>query len=908
MSDPTDSTLDNCGCCATGPVPIQIYNRPGLPALAYRTGTYASFLRQMLDRLGRETIPDGPQAGTRPLAALTTRAEDDPAIALLDASALVADVLTFYQERIANEGFLRTATERRSILELARAIGYELNPGVAASVDLAFTIDDAPGAPAKTVIPSGTKVQSVPAQGGSPQTFETTADVPARAAWNALLPRRTYPQVLSPSTKEVFLQGTATNLKPGDRVLLDCAGTPVLKHVVAVELQPDQKRTRVSFVKSPTLPAFAAPALPMGTVDVSTQVAFGQTEVAAYVQAVQWSDAELNAFLAFNQWDSDQLAAFLANDRARSPASTGQLFALRLTAGFFGNTAPLYASLPTKLDSGGHTVTIYPGGNWDGGWPIWFDQQTSDHYYASDGADVFLERVVSGLEHDSWVVFELADGSQHEYLRIKKTVDRSMAGFSLSNKVTGLTVRRPNGEMPDEDAFSAYQVRNTNAYLGSEPLGLVELPMDEALDADPTTLGLDGLALGLTVGQAVILTGERRDAPGVTVSEALTVAAIDHLGGFTRLTFAAGRQTDFKRSTLKINANVAPATHGETTSEILGNGDGSQANQRFTLKKPPLTYTAAPTPSGSASSLQLRINNLLWDEAASLYGLGPKDSEYIIRIEDDAKATVIFGDGSKGARLPTGINNVVATYRSGIGLAGEVDAGSLTILQSRPLGVRAVTNPLPAAGAADPEKMDDARAHAPLTVRSLDRIVSLDDYQDFASAFAGVGKAQAVDLWSGERHFVHLTIAGADGKPVGAGAFKTNFEAALQAARDPAQQVQVDTFQPLLFDLVANLAVDRRYQSPQVFAAARSALGAAFAFAKRGFGQAVTAAEVTTVLQDVPGVVFVDLTALYLSGGTAALNQILASASAFIDTGGALQQAQLLLINSLGVTLTEVKA
>ena len=40
-------------------------------------------------------------------------------MALIDACACVADVLTFYQERIANEGFLRTATERRSVLELA---------------------------------------------------------------------------------------------------------------------------------------------------------------------------------------------------------------------------------------------------------------------------------------------------------------------------------------------------------------------------------------------------------------------------------------------------------------------------------------------------------------------------------------------------------------------------------------------------------------------------------------------------------------------------------------------------------------------------------------------------------------------------------------------------------------------
>jgi len=50
-------------------------------------------------------------------------------------------VLTFYQERIANEGYLGTATERRSILELARLVGYELRPGVAASVYLAYVLD-----------------------------------------------------------------------------------------------------------------------------------------------------------------------------------------------------------------------------------------------------------------------------------------------------------------------------------------------------------------------------------------------------------------------------------------------------------------------------------------------------------------------------------------------------------------------------------------------------------------------------------------------------------------------------------------------------------------------------------------------------------------------------------------------
>lgn len=68
--------------------------------------------------------------GPYPLRKLTSREADDATIALLDAWATVADVLTFYQERIANEGYLRTATERRSVLELARLVGYQPRPGV----------------------------------------------------------------------------------------------------------------------------------------------------------------------------------------------------------------------------------------------------------------------------------------------------------------------------------------------------------------------------------------------------------------------------------------------------------------------------------------------------------------------------------------------------------------------------------------------------------------------------------------------------------------------------------------------------------------------------------------------------------------------------------------------------------
>ena len=130
-------------------------------------------------------------------------------------------MLTFYQERIANEGFLRTATERRSILELARAIGYELNPGVAASTYLVFKVDESASTPDTATIPAGTQVQSIPAaQGELPQTFETTEEFEARVAWNALWPRTTEPDTIVIDKTGLYLQGVSTQLQPGDAIVI----------------------------------------------------------------------------------------------------------------------------------------------------------------------------------------------------------------------------------------------------------------------------------------------------------------------------------------------------------------------------------------------------------------------------------------------------------------------------------------------------------------------------------------------------------------------------------------------------------------------------------------------------------------------------------------------------------------
>jgi hypothetical protein len=257
----------DCGCCTGVEVvtPQPEANRPGLPALTYRTGTYATFFESMVARLSNMYLDVPSQGGVGPieriypLAKLTTREQSDPSIALLDAWAIVADVLTFYQERIANEGYLLTATERRSILELARLTGYNLRPGVSASVYLAFTVATS----FEGTLPAGTRAQSIPGAGETAQFFETSFDLPARDGWNNLQPRLTRPQVITlasdsgtdAATREtLYFQGISTNLKTGDALLIvlgEDAGQQVLRFVESVDVQADQKRTEVTLQEPP---------------------------------------------------------------------------------------------------------------------------------------------------------------------------------------------------------------------------------------------------------------------------------------------------------------------------------------------------------------------------------------------------------------------------------------------------------------------------------------------------------------------------------------------------------------------------------------------------------------------------------------------------------------------------------
>jgi predicted phage baseplate assembly protein len=509
---------------------------------------------------------------------------------------------------------------------------------------------------------------------------------------------------------------------------------------------------------------------------------------------------------------------------------------------------------------------------------------------------VDLDLVYPQIIKGGWLVLSVP--SYKELYEITEVTEGARADFGLSGKTTRVTLK---GENLEEKYGN--EVRTTTAFGQSEELEMAETPITTAVSGGSVTL--DQEVEGLAAGRLLAVGGLDATA-GEAISEVVTLDRAESDGQRTTLYFATALQHGYQRDSVKINANVARATHGEAKTEILGSGDGSKVFPKYTLKQTPLTYVSAATPSGSQTTLEVRANEILWEEVPSLDGSGPTDRVYITRLSDIGTVTVEFGDGITGARLPTGAENITANYRVGTGLDGLVDADQISLLMTRPLGLTAVTNPVASSGAADAEVLDEARQNAPLTVLTMERIVSLKDFEDFTRAFAGIGKAQATLLWNGERQMVHITVAGADGAGINpASELYQNLGAAIDSARHADQAIQVDSYQPLSFNLAAKVLVDEQYVATDVIVSAVVELEEAFSFERRGFGQAVMKSEVLAVMQGVEGVIAVDLDALYLDGETFALNTALPARRAYWDQG-VIEPAELLTVHPEGIVLTEM--
>lgn len=850
MTDTLRPGTEDCGCCdgvaASTPRPLR--HRPGLPALRYRIGDHASFRASLVAGLSSA------EAGA--LAALTTRDADDFTLGLLDALACSADVLSFYQERLANESYLGTATERVSLQELGRLVGYQLRPGLAAETWLAFALEPplspppghgadpgsfVTGIPAELTLPLGLPVQSVPGPGETPQAFETVEPLLARPQWNAIRAIRSAPRAPGFGATEAWLAGTSLALKAGDALVLagpEFFANPTqddhwdFRLLTEVTPFPAEQRTRVRWARG------------------------------------------LGAVSPF-----------------ANPSVAPQVHVLRRRAAFFGHNAPLWRSMGSEFKAG------YLNGAQDP--KEWPDFRPGPGGAGPGGGPVDLDAVYGEVRTGSLVVLAKGEfnrpdegfpaGTYVELYQVSSTTEVSRAAFAMSAKVSRLGLR---GENLATQFYDAAAVRATSVFLQSEPLALAPAPLTEPISGEHWPLAVP--ADGLTPGRRCLITGRRADT-GAELRHAATLVAVQAQAGGSLWTVTPGLPAALARDSVVVHANVALARHGATGAQILGSGDASQAFQRFELQREPLTWRAAATESGAEAELTLRVGDVAWERRDSLYGSGPTDHHYHLDTDAQGRRFVVFGDGLRGARLPSGAHNVRASARQGLGSAGNVAAGRLSQLAARPLGLKGVDNPLPASGGTDPEPADQVRRSLPLFTRTLGRVVSLQDHADFALGFAGIGKASARVLNLPAGRTVAVTVASSDGSPLLPGhPVWTHLLAALQAAGDPRVPLLLLDHAPRRFRLGLKFRRDPAWTFDTVAAAIDLALRQHFNFAQRQLGQPVYASDVIATLHGVPGVLAVDLDRLSL-GPLPGLAARLVAADTRVQAGLA-RPAELLLL------------
>lgn len=401
--------------------------------------------------------------------------------------------------------------------------------------------------------------------------------------------------------------------------------------------------------------------------------------------------------------------------------------------------------------------------------------------------------------------------------------------------------------------------------------------------------------------------------PRSTQAELVVVASASPADGVPPTTVLILQQplaALYDRSRIVLYGNVVETTQGESVrDEVLGSGDGTVAFQSFALAQAPLASIAAADGIGIASTLQVRVNETLWQPVTRLSDAAATDEVYVLDVDGNGAGRVTFGNGIHGARLPTGNDNVTATYRVGGGPNGNLVPGSLTVPPAEVAGVSAVTNPGPATGGIGAAPRNALRRRIPESVQDLGRIISTGDYASFAVNFGGVAKAQAVPTPkppSGKTDApkIFVTIAGPGGSvPSPESSLFGALQAAMMSAAVPGSSFRLAAFEPRYFNVAADVLLDSRYDAALVLDEARQRLATRYGFERRDFGQAVTASRLVAQLQGIAGVVAVNLTALYDAAGPRALHPILVARPVRWE-GAELLPAEILMINPDGIMLS----
>ncbi|MBR1214654.1 baseplate J/gp47 family protein [Bradyrhizobium sp. JYMT SZCCT0180] len=800
----------------------------------------------------------------------------DPTKALLQAWKTVADVLGFYQERLINESYIGTAVEDRSVFELARMVGYAPDWGLAANCYVYYTIDESVMRDVR--IPARSKIRAIPQPDEEPQTFETSKDLIARSSWNAIRAATTTDFPVSPATLTLYLRGTMTGLKPGDLMLTTQSERDIYFLVSKIDVNREADQTTASV----TLRYGQMGAFPVSEKKKETQTeplsppppAIGASSTDAYYQMQMKGQSwiEGNALKA--------LASGFAADAVDEPI---KVIGFRRRIMVFGHSAPRRPIDPRRPEQG------------DKPWAIDDEDKTQ--------LDVIdLEGHQPSVVPSSRLCIEIPGRSVHgedlEFYSVSAVQLTSRTAYGMTGDITRVKLDRPwkpavlSEKLDPRQIYEEVVQRaivhldDADLHIGKKPIDWIGVkPKFVKMAASPemeqrarpdNAIELDGIYPGINPGRRVILVGdppEGNEPAEGQEPELLTVLSVSHppypygdvrkeaahqgaRSKRTTLTFKEKLKYSYAPGSIRIYGNVVEATHGETYREVLGSGAGSREHQSFGLTRSPLTQLPVQTFPGARPELSVTVGDEEWTCVDTLARSSHGERVFSLWIDDMATARVYFGNGVAGARLPTGRENVEATYRIGVGRAGNIAPKRLKLAVDHPLGVQEVSNTR-ASGGSDREPISLVRSNTPLSTVALDRLVSQGDFLHMARVYPGIVKAKVSYLSVRSRTIVVVSILSDGVVPLEANSTPCKaLQAAMTNHQDGATAVFVVPGVLCPISIVARVKTRPGVSWDDTEAMVRAALIDVFGFQRRELAQPAHASAALAAIQSVKTVEF----------------------------------------------------
>jgi len=852
----------NCDndCVEPFEFPKKIYNRAGLPHIDYRIGTYANFLEAMFRELNKNEL----------LENWTHREPDDPGIALLEGVAVLGDILTFYQELYANEAYLRTAQWRESIADLVRLLGYQLSPGVGGKATFAFQVKgDKP-----IVVPPGFPLKSQLDGIEQPVDFETTTESVAYQALSQFNLYRPYslPELKnntnSFSIETSILKENKIELNKKDRLLLALnPKNSIASHQIVVikEIKERFDRTEIQ-IEGSLQGDFTSKDIYAYKLGRSFRH-FGHNSPPSFV-TVQGANTSTK-IVPFSRKIGSPVPGVIAMPALAKPKKGGRSASvakteLRAKQTFFGDQVeeftlgdlsnPYYADVPELA------VNSMP-----------LDTEVDD---LSVGSTLLIQ-----LQLSSTIA---GVASEHFFERtINKVYQTSLTWGAVT---AGTTLVELNSGIGSGD--SIYTDIRTIEFL--EVIGAkfrLQSAYQEASTTSLTKLLYFGNSQTYKQLDKRSLAFVKADGTNQFLTVSIDKIPIDD-GDSLKLSplFFTEFSQDFSikdfpllaEPKVTVYGNLVEANQGKTEKEaVLGNGDSRQKFQTFKLPKSPLTYHNLPgeTPP-EVPELQIYVNDRLWKRVPTLFNHKPDEEIYIVREDSNGDSWVQFGDGKTGKQLPSGLKNVIAKYRTGIGAYGPLKPDTKVQASDRLDKLDKIDLPGIVTGGAKPESGENAREAAPGKIQSLDRLVSLQDFESETLAIPGVSKALAA--WELVDNLPNVVITvlmetGRDREFSEVAKILSHYNRCRGSQRFP---IDVRKGDRNYVYIAANVAFNPTFRQELVSKAIHSALGITgekdglFSIKNRRFGQKEYANSIAGTIQNVEGVLWVEVTG-FISLGTA---------------------------------------